>query len=311
MQKNESKKEYLASKMVLVIFGIIFGITGLGIIWMFSQDPKRAAFEIFPFVYIMLPILYILVRGKTFDLKEKKILRLLAERKKNDSAWDAAKMKRYARDEFLKIVQSEGYQSAYTKYAHFRELTDDGFTAYVGAVGKKTRFGFIGANLTFKKTSGGWQLIGRKEGTTVRNAVRITIVLVIIPIVILLGVFVWQRTQHGYVKGTMTYPAAGTPDDIDICAENLDTGEIYCKSNQKRDDMRDATVEYTLILKQGFYYIYSTAPSIWHGPKDYKAYYSEYVVCGGTAECTSHKPIVVEVKKGQTLENIDPIDWGA
>jgi len=42
---------------------------------------------------------------------------------------------------------------------------------------------------------------------------------------------------------------------------------------------------------------------------DYKAYYSEFVTCGLSVNCPSHKPIPVAVKTGETVNDIDPQDW--
>jgi hypothetical protein len=40
-----------------------------------------------------------------------------------------------------------------------------------------------------------------------------------------------------------------------------------------------------------------------------RAYWTEFVACGLSVDCTSHEILEVEVKSGQTVSGILPHDW--
>ena len=44
---------------------------------------------------------------------------------------------------------------------------------------------------------------------------------------------------------------------------------------------------------------------------DYRAYYSQYVLCGMEYGCTDHAKVIVTVPSGQTVTDIKPYDWYA
>jgi hypothetical protein len=58
----------------------------------------------------------------------------------------------------------------------------------------------------------------------------------------------------------------------------------------------------------GNYYVYAMTNLV-KGREDYKAYYSEFVICGLNVNCESHEPIIVTVTAGETTSKIDPSDW--
>ena len=106
------------------------------------------------------------------------------------------------------------------------------------------------------------------------------------------------------VSGTLSYPGEQIPDDIQVCAEEVDGGRINCGAFiSERDDGH----VYELALPPGRYRIYAQTAEM----PDYRAYYSEAVVCGLNAHCTSHQPIIVELAAGQQRRSIDPGDWYA
>jgi hypothetical protein len=117
----------------------------------------------------------------------------------------------------------------------------------------------------------------------------------------------------GVIEGSLSYPSEFIPDDMIIGAENLATRKIYC--TDKHIDSRKYTykVGYKLTVPPGDYHVYAQLPDpAKYGadmPKDYRAYYSDFVKCGMSVDCKSHAPIVVKVKSGQTVIGIDPQDW--
>lgn len=117
----------------------------------------------------------------------------------------------------------------------------------------------------------------------------------------------------GTITGELSYPSDYIPPDIHVCAEDVATAENHCTGKHIAGP-NDATL-YELSVPAGDYRVYAklTDPESYagYGP-DYRAYYSELVVCGLDAErCTSHTPVVVTVAAGERVEKIDPIDWYA
>lgn len=113
-----------------------------------------------------------------------------------------------------------------------------------------------------------------------------------------------QTSENGYIEGSLNYPSSGIPDNLFVCAQSLDNLEdVYCTYNQLEDAMYQYGLGYQLEVPVGDYHVYAqTADS------DYKAYYSDFVTCGLSVECSSHKPITIAVKSGET-NWADPHDW--
>ncbi len=113
-------------------------------------------------------------------------------------------------------------------------------------------------------------------------------------------------SEKGIIQGSMSYPSEGIPDDVKVCAENVDTGERHCTQERIEDDKFKYGVGYQLELPAGNYYVEAIRTDY---DGDYQAYYSEHVTCGLKQECDSHRPLIVKVEGGEKKENIDPIDW--
>lgn len=111
-------------------------------------------------------------------------------------------------------------------------------------------------------------------------------------------------SKNGTIEGSLSFPGEGIPEDMEICAENQDTKEVYCADKHIQDPKYTYGVGYTLDVPAGIYLVYALDPY-----KDYKAYYSEFVTCGLSVDCPSHEPILVEVKVGETISEVDPQDW--
>ncbi|MDP2045229.1 MAG: hypothetical protein Q8L00_03345 [Deltaproteobacteria bacterium] len=119
--------------------------------------------------------------------------------------------------------------------------------------------------------------------------------------------------QSGVIEGSLSYPSEFIPDDMTICAENLATKKIYCTNKHLNARKYRYKVGYKLPVPPGDYHVFAQLPDpARYGatyPKDYRAYYSQFVKCGMSVECQDHTPIVVQVKSGETASGIDPWDW--
>jgi hypothetical protein len=133
------------------------------------------------------------------------------------------------------------------------------------------------------------------------------------------GIFVWQyfsvsgekakipeeKVQLGVIEGSLGCPGDFIPSNMKVCAEGIATEELYCTDIHIKDSKYTYGEGYKIEVPAGDYYIYATLPN-WG---DYKAYYSEFVVCGLKADCPSHEPILVKVGGGKLVSGINPVDW--
>jgi hypothetical protein len=119
--------------------------------------------------------------------------------------------------------------------------------------------------------------------------------------------------NEGVIEGSLSYPSEFIPDDMTICAENLATKKIYCTNKHLTAKKYRYKVGYKLTVPTGNYHVFAQLPDpARYGatmPKDYRAYYSQFVKCGMSVECKDHTPIVVTVKSGATARGVDPWDW--
>ena len=119
--------------------------------------------------------------------------------------------------------------------------------------------------------------------------------------------------DSGVIEGSLSYPSEFIPPDMTICAENLATKKLYCTHKHLKAKKHQYQVGYKLTVPPGDYHVFAHLPDpAKYGAgysKDYRAYYSEFVKCGMTENCSSHAPIVVKIKSGETISNIDPQDW--
>ncbi len=110
--------------------------------------------------------------------------------------------------------------------------------------------------------------------------------------------------QVGSIEGSLSYPSEVIPD-LTVCAEEVgNTTNQYCTSDLISNPKYTAGRGYKLDVAPGKYYVFS-----YFITPDYKAYYTEFVPCGLDISCPSHDKIVVTVNDGDTITNIDPVDW--
>ena len=97
--------------------------------------------------------------------------------------------------------------------------------------------------------------------------------------------------QPGVIEGSLSYPSEFIPDDMTICAENLATKKLYCTHKHLKAKKYQYQVGYKLTVPPGDYHVYAYLPDpARYGAsysKDYRAYYSEFVKCGMSADCPS------------------------
>ncbi|MBI5037872.1 MAG: hypothetical protein HZC01_04185 [Candidatus Kerfeldbacteria bacterium] len=123
-----------------------------------------------------------------------------------------------------------------------------------------------------------------------------------------------DTTAHwGSISGSLSYPSDFIPA-LGVCAQTKNATEQYCTYKMLEDDKYTNGVGYSIAVPPGAYTVFShevTELNALTGYQDgdYQAFYSKFVTCGGTSDCTSHTPVVVTVERNQDLENIDPIDW--
>ncbi len=119
--------------------------------------------------------------------------------------------------------------------------------------------------------------------------------------------------QAGVIEGSLSYPSDFIPPDLIICAENLATHKLYCTHKHLKAKKYQYQVGYKLTVPPGAYHVYAYLPDpAKYGagfPKDYRAYYSEFVKCGMSVDCKSHAPMVVTVTGDGTVSGINPMDW--
>ncbi len=145
-----------------------------------------------------------------------------------------------------------------------------------------------------------------------------TLILFIVSILIIAGIGSYLKFQggcqfcerlegldsKGIIEGSLSYPSEKIPENMRICAENIKTNKKYCSDEHIDNSKYTYGKGYALIVPPGEYYVFTKVENI-----DCYAYYSEFVTCGLTVDCSSHKPIKVSVNEGKIVTGIDPIDW--
>jgi len=108
----------------------------------------------------------------------------------------------------------------------------------------------------------------------------------------------------GTIEGSLSFPSSGIPDSLEVCAENVVTEELTCTGEIQKSDDYTHGFGYRLEVSPAEYIVYARLPN-----DPYRAYYSDFVVCGLAADCPSHEPIAITVAANMSFSNIDPQDW--
>ncbi len=126
----------------------------------------------------------------------------------------------------------------------------------------------------------------------------------IIPVTQALTSTTSTSNQKGTIEGSLSYPSEMLPENMEVCAENVEAQQTICTTEKIKDKKYTYGTGYKLQVPAGNYFVYARIPK-----NDYTAYYDEFVTCGLQASCPSHKPIEIEVKANQTTSKVDPQDW--
>lgn len=146
------------------------------------------------------------------------------------------------------------------------------------------------------------------------------IIILICFVVVIIFIVYSKRSQEesavvvstGSIEGALSYPSDDrVPPDLEICAENISTGQQYCTAEHILSEKYQYGVGYRIVLPVGTYQVFAKSKFLINGvPTNVKGYYSEFVTCGLNARvCMSHNPISIVVNANDVVENIDPWDW--
>lgn len=111
--------------------------------------------------------------------------------------------------------------------------------------------------------------------------------------------------ESGKITGSLSFPSETIPENMVVCAKNLQSGEEICTDAHIEGDQFTYGRGYELEVPTGTYEVFAYLPL----DPNRKAYYNEFVTCGLSIDCESHEPIPVAVSAGQSVEGVDPQDW--
>lgn len=102
----------------------------------------------------------------------------------------------------------------------------------------------------------------------------------------------------GRITGQLLYPESELPQDLQICAADLATGQENCQFIRVDDS-------YLMDLPPGTYVVWAFTEDM----PGVLAYYTKAVNCGLGPECTDHSPMAVTIADGTVIEGVNLGDW--
>lgn len=123
--------------------------------------------------------------------------------------------------------------------------------------------------------------------------------------------------SRGIIKGNLTYPSDEIPQGLILCATRvLKVSFTVCSTSSNKRGLsffiNRARQKYSISVPAGTYYVYATFPK-GRAPtgdlEEYKAYYTEFVRCGMSVKCKSHRRIKIRVRNRQVRSGITIGDW--
>ncbi len=114
-----------------------------------------------------------------------------------------------------------------------------------------------------------------------------------------------KEASEGKIEGSLSYPSEVIPENMVVCAQNIVSNETACTKDKVQDDKFTYGLGYSLSVKEGKYQVYAYLDD----NPTHRAYYNEFVTCGMSIDCTSHKAIEIAVGDNQTVTGVDPQDW--
>jgi hypothetical protein len=108
----------------------------------------------------------------------------------------------------------------------------------------------------------------------------------------------------GMISGQLAYPSEFLPPQRVVAFDVEDLDNYFVTEVQSGS-------AFSLEVHSGTYYVlaYVINPSQAGTPPDYYAAYSQAVLCGLQAGCDDHSLVPVEVQSGESVTDINPIDW--
>lgn len=108
----------------------------------------------------------------------------------------------------------------------------------------------------------------------------------------------------GSISGQLAYPSEFLPPQRVVAFDVVDMDTYYVTEVQSGST-------FSLEVPPGSYYVlaYVINPSQAGTPPDYYAAYSRAVLCGLQAGCDDHSLVPVEVRPGERVMDVNPIDW--
>jgi hypothetical protein len=112
------------------------------------------------------------------------------------------------------------------------------------------------------------------------------------------------KPPAGSISGTLFYPSESIPS-LRIVAIKIDTGEYFST------EIIDRNSFILNGLPEGKYHVIAYRIDPGAADSNLAGGYSQFVLCGQTADCTDHSLVDVDVKEGTVTANINPGDWYA
>jgi hypothetical protein len=114
-------------------------------------------------------------------------------------------------------------------------------------------------------------------------------------------------TAAGTIAGVVGYPSEGHPD-LRVYALSTTDRRVFFVSALVPRAAEPPRPPYTITgVRPGTYHLMAYT----EGSDRAGGAYTEYVRCGLRASCTDHTPIVVIVRAGETVRDIEVSDWYA
>lgn len=136
---------------------------------------------------------------------------------------------------------------------------------------------------------------------------NIVITVLVLAVIVLSYLYFGDKTNSvidgmGTIEGSLSYPSEGIPP-MNICAEDINTKKQFCTTEHLKNSKYLYGEGYKISAPVGNYYVFATVGKL----GDYRAYYSNFQC--GNGKGTTHDPIMVEVKTGETISGVDACDW--
>lgn len=108
-----------------------------------------------------------------------------------------------------------------------------------------------------------------------------------------------SKRPKGFIAGGLSYPSEGIPGALQACAENVNSGSLFCTQDKLKSTKYFFQTGYRLEVPEGDYYVYS----MFNG--GVVASYTKTIDPNGPFK---HEKVLVHVKGNTTIDHIDLFD---